>query len=65
MKNWKTTLVGIIGMLFLVIGVILVIYKVITFTELIGSLAIVSTFLVSMNGFVGKDGDVTGGSRQQ
>jgi len=64
-KNWRTNLIGLIGIIFLVIGMVLVLTKKITFTELVGSLAIVSTFLGALNSFFSKDSNVTGGTVKQ
>jgi predicted membrane-bound spermidine synthase len=63
MKNWKTSLVGIIGIIFLVVGLSLVIAKVITFNDLVQSLALVATFLGALAAFFAKDHNVTGGTK--
>ena len=65
MKNWKTTLIGIIGMIYLVAGLILVGFKRFTLTEFSSSLTFVGVFLGALLGFFSKDSDVTGGTRQQ
>lgn len=63
--SWKTSLIGIIGIVFLFVGLGLVYLKLATLTELGISLALVTTFLSSMGNFFAKDSDVTGGTRQQ
>jgi len=54
MKNWKTALLGAIGLVYLTVGLILVAYKVFTLTELSSSLAVVGIFLTSILGIVAK-----------
>jgi hypothetical protein len=63
--NWKTSLIGIIGLAYLLIGLVLVYFKTITLTEFAQSLALVAVFLTSVLGFFSKDSDVTGGKRKQ
>ena len=63
-KNWRTNLIGLIGIIFLVIGMVLVLTKKITFTELVQSLAIVATFLGALNAFFSEDAKVKGGTQQ-
>jgi len=63
MKNWKTSLVGIVGILFLLVGLVLVAVKVITFDELVKSLALVATFLGGLGAMLAKDHNVTGGEK--
>ena len=65
MKSWKTGLLGIIGLIYLIVGLILVGYKKFTLTEFTQSLAVVGVFLSSLMGIFSKDSDVTGGTRQQ
>lgn len=65
MKNWKTTLVGIIGLITLFIGLVLVYLGKVTLTDLGTFLTPVSVFLGAIVAILAKDGDVTGGTRVQ
>ena len=62
-KNWKTNLIGLIGIIFLVLGMALVLKKTITFEVLVGSLSIVATFLGALNAFFSQDAKVKGGTQ--
>jgi len=57
-KSWKTTALGIIGIIYLLVGLSLVAYKIVTITEFASSLAFVSVFLSSLVAFFAKDSDV-------
>jgi hypothetical protein len=65
MRNWKTSLIGLFGVVYLFSGLILVYFKFVTLSEFAGSLALVSVFMTSILGFFSKDSDVTGGKRKQ
>jgi hypothetical protein len=55
--NWKTTAIGIVGLIYLLSGLFLVIYKLVTIAEFAASLAFVSVFLTSLIGIFAKDAD--------
>lgn len=65
MKSWKTSLVGILRMVFFFLCLALIYFKVITFTEFIGSLVVVGIFFSATSDLFSKDSDVTGGTRAQ
>lgn len=63
MKSWKTSLIGILRMVFFFTCLALVYFKVITFTEFIGSLVVVGVFFSATSDMFSKDSDVTGGAK--
>lgn len=63
-KSWKTTTIGVLGALYLIVGLILVGYKVFTLSEFTESLSFVAVFLGAILAFFAKDSNVTGGSKQ-
>lgn len=63
-KSWKTSLMGVIGILVLFICLLLIYLGKCTLTELASFLSPMALFLVSIVSFLTKDSDVTGGTRQ-
>jgi len=64
-KSWKTSLMGVIGILVLLICLFLVYSGKCTLTELASFLSPVALFIGSILAFLTKDSDVTGGTREQ
>ena len=54
-KDWKTTTLGISGLLYLLVGIILSALKVVSITDFASSLALVAVFLTSILGFFAGD----------
>lgn len=62
MKNisWKTTLVGIFGMIIFILALLLVYFEKATFTEVATGLSFITPFLLGLLGILTKDKDKTG-----
>jgi len=61
--SWKTTVAGLVGLVSLMVGLFFVYAKICTFTELGVFMGILGTFVLSIGQLFAKDGDVTGGTR--
>lgn len=64
-KSWKTSMMGVIGVVTLFICLLLVYFGKCTLTELASFLSPVALFIGSILAFLTKDSDVTGGTREQ
>lgn len=63
MRNWKTNLVAIIGVIILLIAMLLVYFGKTTLTEVGQFLGPIAVFLGIILGFVSKDHNVTGSAK--
>lgn len=63
-KSWKTSLMGLIGLVILLICLLLIYLGKCTLTELASFLSPMALFIGSIVAFLTKDSDVTGGTRQ-
>jgi len=63
-KSWKTSLMGVIGILVLSICILLIYLGKCTLTELASFLSPLALFIGSIVAFLTKDSDVTGGTRK-
>lgn len=64
-KSWKTSLIGVIGIIVLFICLFLVYTEKCTLLDVASVLSPISIFLAAIIAFLTKDSDVTGGTREQ